>query len=33
MGGMIVYIGEKYVVDMPAKTKIQKPSKAMQEVF
>ncbi|XP_008143949.2 ATP synthase subunit O, mitochondrial [Eptesicus fuscus] len=32
MGGMIVRIGEKYV-DMSAKTKIQKLSKAMREVF
>ena len=30
MGGMIVRIGEKYV-DMSAKTKIQKLSKAMRE--
>ncbi|XP_017381667.1 ATP synthase subunit O, mitochondrial isoform X1 [Cebus imitator] len=32
MGGMIVRIGEKYV-DMSAKTKIQKLSKAMREVI
>ncbi|XP_006104336.1 ATP synthase subunit O, mitochondrial [Myotis lucifugus] len=32
MGGMIVRIGERYV-DMSAKTKIQKLSKAMREVF
>ncbi|XP_007123903.2 ATP synthase subunit O, mitochondrial [Physeter macrocephalus] len=32
MGGMIVRIGEKYV-DMSAKTKIQKLSKAMREIF
>ncbi|KAF6117511.1 ATP synthase peripheral stalk subunit OSCP [Phyllostomus discolor] len=32
MGGMIVRIGEKYV-DMSAKTKIQKLSKAMREAF
>ncbi|CAK6442099.1 unnamed protein product [Pipistrellus nathusii] len=32
MGGMVVRIGEKYV-DMSAKTKIQKLSKAMREVF
>ncbi|XP_036983108.1 ATP synthase subunit O, mitochondrial [Artibeus jamaicensis] len=32
MGGMIVRIGEKYV-DMSAKTKIQKLSKALREVF
>nr|KAF6473273.1 ATP synthase peripheral stalk subunit OSCP [Rousettus aegyptiacus] len=32
MGGMIVRIGEKYV-DMSAKTKIQKLSRVMREVF
>ncbi|KAI5182229.1 ATP synthase subunit O, mitochondrial [Manis pentadactyla] len=32
MGGMIVRIGEKYV-DMSAKTKIQKLSRALREVF
>lgn len=32
MGGMIVRIGEKYV-DMSAKTKIQKLSKAMREIM
>nr|XP_058136152.1 ATP synthase subunit O, mitochondrial-like [Dasypus novemcinctus] len=32
MGGMIVRIGEKYV-DMSAKTKIQKLSRAMREIF
>lgn len=32
MGGMIVRIGEKYV-DMSAKSKIQKLSKAMRELL
>ncbi|KAF6384395.1 ATP synthase peripheral stalk subunit OSCP [Rhinolophus ferrumequinum] len=32
MGGMIIRIGEKYV-DMSAKTKIQKLSRVMREVF